>query len=1161
MSDIEQFIADSAARGIHFFVEDHALRSRAPKGAIDEAVSGFVRAHKGAIVACLEGGYMVPSDHANQRLVPRSRAGESGPLSLAQERFWFIDQLNGESPLYNMPIALRIQGRFDADIAERALQRIVERHAPLRSVYHTAEDGSGLQQPRTSSEFRLLRIDLTQWSEQDQQTRIEAVMRENASRTFDLTRDLMLRGTYLTLSPTEGILLLCVHHIAADGWSFRVMELEFVEQYHALREDRPDPLPPLRITYADYVDWQRSRLSGGSAAAELKYWQKQLADLPPVHSLPLDRPRSDSSDLLGGRLGFKLDPQVYASLKRLALSTNTTLFMILHAAFSLLLSRHSGSRDIVVGTPVLNRLDKELELLVGCFVNSLVLRVDCRPEMTLSEFLLQVKSVNLEAQMHQEITFEQIVDHLNPTRSAQYSPLFQIMFSMGMPQESAHRKMPDIALSQLEHVGTTAKFDLSLYAQESLGDLYFGVEYRSSLFDHTTIERLSDHYRCLLASIVADPAAKLSDIPMHVPGEGEDILRRFETAAEIAVEPVCIHHLIERQVSQQPDAIAIVHDGTQWTYAELNARANRLAHYLRSLGVGADHRVALMLDRSLDLATAILAVWKAGAGYVPVDSSSPQARVQAMLEDADARWVIGDASCAARFPSGPFDLLSLDSDGMRDALATMPDHDPDASAVQVTPDHLAYVIFTSGSSGRPKGVMVTHRNLAHLRVGLGTVLSRAGVPSPCCWAWNASPAFDASLQALLQWTSGSSLHLLPDGVRRDPESMRAYFATHRIEVFDATPLQMELLLDCDGEAAALPAVLIGGDAISHALWRRISQHYAGRQQRAFNVYGPTETTVDATAAEITGERPHIGRPLANVRCRVLDRSGKPQPVGVPGELHISGPGVARGYAGSASSTAERFAEIAVAGSRERAYRTGDIVRWTAEGDLEFLGRVDSQVKIRGYRIELAEIEHQLCRIEAVVSAVVLARQGSDAVLDLIGYVVPAVDIDLPGEWSNELRRALRRVLPDYMVPAHIVAIPALPLTANGKLDRQALPEPQSRTASTYQRRLPVRAMEQVVASIWEERLRQSGIGVDDNFFELGGNSILAARVVSRLAAIFHVRMPLRLFFENPTVEGVVRVFGDLGDASTLDEIAGIYLSIANMDEGEVSALLAAQEEA
>jgi amino acid adenylation domain-containing protein len=1160
---IEQFLVDSSARGIHFLVEQGVLKSRAPEGAIGDEVSRFVRANKAEIIACLEGGFVIPSLVSSQRLAPRSAAGEGGALSLAQERFWFIDQLNGESPLYNMPIALRIAGRFDADVAEQALQRIVDRHAPLRCVYRTAEDGSGLQQPRASSEFRLLRIDLSQWSEKDQQERVEAVMRESAGRSFDLSKDLMLRGTYITLSPSQGILLLCVHHIAADGWSFRVMELEFVEQYHAVRDNRPDPLPALRITYADYIDWQRARLADGSTAAELKYWQDQLADLPPVHTLPLDHPRSESADQLGGQFGFQLDPEVHAGLKRLALSTHTTLFMILHAGFSLLLSRYSGASDIVLGTPVLNRLEKELELLVGCFVNSLVLRVDCRPDMTLADFLNQVKSVNLDAQMHQEITFEQIVDHMNPTRSAQYSPLFQIMFSMGMPQETAHRKMPDLALSQLEHIGTTAKFDLSLYAQESFGDLFFGVEYRSSLFERETIERMAGHYQNLLASIVNDPSATLSDLPMHDPGEVRTLIEDFSRGPEIAIEGTCIHTLFEQQASNSPDAIAIVHDGAQRTYSELNARANRLAHHLRSLGIGPDQRIALVLDRSLDLAAAILAVWKSGAAYVPVDPSYPQARVQAMFEDADVRWVVSQASSTNQLPDIPFNLISIDSAELKDAMSAMPGENPDNALVQLTPRHLAYVIFTSGSSGRPKGVMVEHRNLLNLRVALAPILARAGVPSPCRWAWNASPAFDASLQALLQLSEGSTLHLLSDPVRQDPELMRAYLEQQNIDVFDATPLQMDLLLDCAGESGFLPSAIIGGEAIARPLWQRISRHYAGRPQSAFNVYGPTEATVDASAAEIVGERPNIGRPLANTNCHVLDRRGDLQPIGVPGELYLSGAGVARGYAGSDSLNVDRFVDTMIGGSQQRAYRSGDIVRWLSDGSLEFFGRGDTQVKIRGYRIELAEIEHQLGKLESVASAVVLSRPGPDASLELVGYVVPAIDILLASsdEWTGELRRTLRMALPDYMIPAHIIAIEAMPLTANGKLDRNALPEPDARSASMRERRPPERAIEQVIAGIWEERLRVASISVDDNFFELGGNSILAARVISRVAAVFQVRIPLRLFFENPSVEGVARILGDLEDASMLDEVAEVYLSIANLDEGEVSALLAAEEEA
>jgi amino acid adenylation domain-containing protein len=1153
--EIRDFIVEAYKGDVLLYLDEGALKTRAPSGAVTAAIGAFIKANKQGIIDCLAGGFS--PCRGRLPLVPGGEAN-SGLVSLVQDRFWFINQLNDAGTLYNMPFALRITGQFDPDIAELAMQRIVDRHAPLHCVYANDADGSVRQRRRENTQFKMLRFDLSGLTCEAQDARIRELMRDSAGKIFDLERDLMITGTHIALSPLEGILLLCAHHIAADGWSFLVIRTEFVEQYRAISNGEPDPLGALHITYADYARWQRERLQGGFADVELSYWQRQLAGLPVVHELPLDHPRSERQTHQGRQYDFRLSAALSIKLKQLARANNITLFMLLHGAFALMLSRYSNVEDIVIGTPVLNRLERELELLVGCFVNTLVLRVSCAADFTLPDFLQHVKAVNLDAQSHQEVTFDQIVDQLNPTRTTLYAPLFQIMFSMGMPQMAVRKNKLDMKLELLRHEVTTAKHDLCLYGEEIADELFFGFEYKTELFDSATIEGMADGFQALLANIVVDPDAQLSQLSLLDDAKAQQLAGWSRGSAQV-VESACVHELFERQVSIRPDAIAIVCADGQLSYAELNVRANRLAHHLRVHGVGPDVLVALCLERSLHLAVAILAVWKAGGAYVPLDPEYPQGRIHDILHDTRGAYLLSQTHLAERFADGTASLWLVDDEAFEQSLQQQCTDNIDRASLGLTTEHLAYVIFTSGSTGRPKGVMIEHRSAVNLGEGLRDKLEAIDVKGACRWAWNASPSFDASVQALLQWANGSTLHLLTDSVRLDPDEMLNYLREQRIDVLDTTPLQAEMLLNAAGLGERLPLMVIGGEAISPQLWDRIAAHYASEGRRAINVYGPTEATVDATAAWIVPGRPTIGSPLTNVRCHVLDRHGKPQPVGASGELHIGGIGVARGYVGRPELTAERFIDIELDGVLQRLYRTGDLVRWLPGGALEFIGRADGQVKIRGYRVELGEIEHRLRQLSGIGAVAVRARGEDEGPLELVAYVVPDTGSPVADDWAEPLRQSLRTSLPAYMIPTHFVAMEALPLTASGKLNVAALPAPGHKRKSICVATSPA---EVLVAGVWAEQLKLDVVGVDENFFQIGGHSILAARVISRLATIFQIRIPLRLMFEHPSVRELVACLGELADsfdAQVLDEIAETYLTISSLDDEQVEAMLAARK--
>ncbi|HEV3051885.1 MAG TPA: amino acid adenylation domain-containing protein, partial [Longimicrobium sp.] len=1024
------------------------------------------------------------------------------PLSFAQERLWFIDRMEPGSAVYNIPMAWRLGGELDVAALERALGEIVRRHESLRTVF-TEVDGSPVQVIAPFGGFSLPVEDLSQLDDADREAAVRRRVGDEARRAFDLSAGPLFRAALLRLGEEDHVLLLSMHHVVSDGWSMGVLFRELSALYEAFREGRESPLPELPVQYADYAVWQREQLAGEVLDRQLAYWRDRLAGAPELLELPTDRPRPAVQTYRGASERIELPAELLERLQALGRSEGATLYMTLLGAFQVLLSKYSGSEDVVVGSPIAGRTRKEVEELIGFFVNTLVLRTDLSGDPSFREVLGRVREATLGAYEHQEVPFEKLVAELQPERSLSHSPLFQMLFTL---QEAGGGggALPGLEVSGAGAAMEIAKFDLSLDLTATLQGLRGGLNYSTDLFDRSTVRRMLGHLARVLEQVAADADLRLSQ--MELLGEGERALVLEEwnrTAAEVPADR-CIHEMFEAQAAHTPDAVAVEFEGETLSYAALNARANRLAHHLRALGVGPDARVGICVERGPEMIASLLAILTAGGGYVPLDPAYPADRLRYMLDDSAPTALITQSSLAGTFAG--LDVPVVELDAAAPAWDAYPASDLDQVAVR--PDHLAYIIYTSGSTGRPKGVMVAHRSLVNhtawqaAEFGIGardTVLQRTSI------------SFDASVWEL--WTTlatGARMLLLSSDAAKDPEAIGRAVEEGGVTIAQFVPTLLQAVLGALPAGASLPCrtLFCGGEPLSAAL---VEEARAAGAGEVVNLYGPTEATIDSTAhvCGLDGHAPAIGRPIANARIYVLDASGAPAPVGVAGELYVGGAGVARGYLGRPRLTAERFVPDPFPVERgARLYRTGDLGRWRADGTLEFLGRTDFQVKVRGFRIELGEIEAALREHEGVRECAVLVREDAGE-KRVVAYVVGDVETDA-------LRAHVRRSLPEYMVPAAFVPLERLPLTPNGKLDRKALPAPElAADADRYV--APRTPVEEVLAGIWAEVLRLERVGVEESFFDLGGHSLLATRVVSRIRELFGVEMPLRALFEGPTV--------------------------------------------
>jgi amino acid adenylation domain-containing protein len=1043
--------------------------------------------------------------------VPR---GDDLPLSFAQQRLWFLDQLQPNSPFYNIPESVRLVGPLDVNALERSLNAVVIRHESLRTTFHFVDD-QPVQRIATDLFIPLAIQDLSDLPSGQQETAVKRLAYEEAQRPFDLSSGPLLRAGLLRLGKEEHVILVTVHHIISDNWSSNILISEIATYYDAIQKGETPRLPALALQYVDYAHWQRNWLQGEVLARELSYWKEQLAGAPPLLELPTDRPRPAVQSFAGDYTAFHLSEDLGPALQGLCAQEGATLFMVMLAAFQVLLHRYSGQDDISIGTPIANRNYAETESIIGFFVNTLVLRSDLSGSPTFRELLRQVRETALDAYAHQDIPFEMVVEAVRPERNLSQSPLFQVMFSMqnvsAQPQvASALRMIPVDA-----HSGA-AKFDLTLFIQDQDGRLSGALEFNTDLFDHTTIERMLTHFERLLTAIVANPDQSISALPLLGEDERRQIVLEWNQNVAEFPDQLSVQQLFEAQVQRTPEAVAVAFGDETMTYAELNARANQLAHYLRELGVGPDVLVGISAERKPEVVVGLLGILKAGGAYLPIDPTYPQERIQFMVEDSGIEVLLTRSEGGGRRGA----TISLDAEWPE--IAKRPDTNP---AVELSPDHLAYVIYTSGSTGRPKGTMVHHRGVVnYLRWCQQAYPLSAGQGSPV----HSSISFDLTVTSLFSpLVSGGKVQLVPEdkGIEGLGDVLLAKGDFSLVKI---TPAHLQLLSQQTPPALApglTHAFIIGGEnlLVEHIdFWREHAPATA-----LVNEYGPTETVVGCCVYQVPPDAQFhdsipIGRPIINTQLYILDEHLRPVPVGVVGELYIGGSGVARGYHQRPALTAARFIPNPFASPGEtargygaRLYKTGDLVRYRPDGNIEFLGRTDHQVKIRGYRIELGEVEAILSQHPAVGEVAALALAGPSGANRLLVYYVlnPGERADAP-----ELQEFIRMHAPGYMVPSAFILLEAMPLDEHGKIKRKALPKfEQTRDGLDTPYIEPRTDLERFLVEQWQEVLGVERVGIRDNFFDLGGHSLVVVHAVNRVQEKLGVKVEVSSIFFAPTI--------------------------------------------
>ncbi|AWV08513.1 non-ribosomal peptide synthetase [Marilutibacter maris] len=1110
--DLAALLRELGQRQVTLSVENGRLCSNAPRGAITPELADAIRSHKEALVAVLERGRGAIAPASIQ---PAPEASWY-PLSFAQRRLWFVDTLGGGSPQYNLPGALRLRGRLDEAALQRALEALLERHAVLRTVY-AEHDGEPVQQVLPASSLTIDRHDLGGLDEAARSIALDALLRAQAGAVFDLSRDVLLRVALARMGEDDHVLVFATHHIAGDGWSMGLLVQDMAALYAAFVDGRDNPLPAPALAYADYACWQQQRLADGSLDAALKFWCDGLRDAPALLELPGDRPRPARASHRGASVPLRLAPEQARALREWASSHGATLFMALMAGWSTLLSRLGGQDEVVVGTPVANRQRRETEALVGFFVNTLALRVNPAAADSVAGLIAQVRDATLRGYDHQDVPFEHVVEELRPVRDLGHHPVFQTMLSLDNTPGGAGFALPGLDVQALPMPHQSAHCDLTAtFVENADGSLGGVIEYATDLFDASTVQRWAGYLQRLLRALPGADAQPLAALPMLPDSEREQLEHGFNATARPYPADSTIAREFAACAARRGDAIALCDADTALSYAELDARANRIAHGLRAHGVDREHRVALIATRSLDLVVATLGVLKAGAAYVPLDPEQPAGRLAELVADSGARVVLSDRD----LDGAVFDaVLPL----APSAWGAYPDTDP---AVDGDAGDLAYVMYTSGSTGTPKGVMVEQRSVLRLAVNGGFApLGEHDVVAHC-----ANPAFDASTWEL--WApllNGARVAVIDPPTVLDPAALSAALEKAGVTAMWLTVGLFNAYVDAlEAAFGRLDQLLIGGDALDvRTVGRLLSR--PRRPRRLINGYGPTETTTFAATHEIdltdvAGRSIPIGRPIGNTTIRIVDGQGRAVPVGVVGELYIGGAGVARGYLNQAGLSAEKFVADPLGGPG-RYYRTGDLGRWRADGTIEFAGRNDGQVKLRGFRIELGEIEAALQRLPGVREAAVTVREGEGG-RRLVGYLVGAEG------GVSQWRQALSSQLPEYMLPSALVSLEALPLTANGKLDRRALPEPDASSLAVRGYEAPRDETERALASIWGAILRVERVGIHDNFFELGGHSLLAARLAARVAAELQRQVPVSAVFEHPTPARLAAFLATAARAST-----------------------------
>ena len=1049
------------------------------------------------------------------------------PLSFAQQRLWFLYQMEPDNSFYNIPIAVRLKGPLDVPVLEQTFNEMLRRHESLRTGFASA-NGQPVQVIAPELQLRLRAEDLTHLSLAEQESEVQRASAAQAAAPFNLQDAPLLRISLLRLAPEEHVVLITMHHIISDGWSMDVLVREVGALYQAYLRGESSPLAELDIQYADYAAWQREWLSGEALEQQLAYWTKQLAGAPTVLELPTDKVRPAMQSYRGATQALSYSRELTTKLQALSRREAVTLYMTMLAAFEALLYRYSGQTQMLVGMPIAHRTRVEVEKLIGFFVNTLVVRGEVRADQKFLELLKEVREVVLGAYTNQDVPFEKVVEALNPERDLSRSPLFQVVLSWQNAPNS-RLELENIELSAVEVEYRAVRYDIELVLWEANGQIVGNIEYNTDLYEAETIRRMGQHLQMLLESIVADPERRISDLTILEESESEQLLVKWNETQTSYPQELCIHQLFEAQVERTPDALAVVCvGGRRLTYSELNGRANQLAHHLKSLGVGPDTIVGLCMEPSLEMLAAMLGILKAGGAYLPIDPSLPQERVSYFLEDAQAQLLLTTGELAENFSQQRVSLLRLDS-----KIETIDNQSRENPVGGLTPDNLAYVIYTSGSTGKPKGVLLPHRGLVNHSAYF---VNRYGLQPQDRVLQFASLSFDVAAEEIFPTLlSGAAVVLWPDRRSSSFDALLELIEDESLSVLNLPAAYWhEWVSELDRTREQVPEslrlLIVGSDRVLPerlAQWRQLVWH----DVQWLNAYGLTETTITTTlydppsrSDDFHGLALPIGQPIANTQIYLLDANLNPVPLGIPGELYIGGDGLARGYLNQSERTAERFIPdpfASLAGAR--LYRTGDLARYLPDGNIEILGRADQQVKIRGFRIELGEIESVLARCPGVQECVVIAREDEPGEKQLAGYIVagPEATLDI-----GALRSYLREHLPEYMVPSRLQQLEQMPLTANGKIDRRALPASDDAARQDMNCSGSLTSWtptQEMLAGIWCEVLGLKQVNLSDNFFDLGGHSLLATQASSRVQEAFAVEFQLQHFFETPVLRDMAEV--------------------------------------
>ncbi len=1116
MKSIDEFLSDLYRLDIKLWVEgaetnnntEKRLRFSAPEDVITDHLVEELKQRKSEIISFIS--QVQQSVQRPPKAIQTVTRPQNLPLSFAQQRLWFLEQLQPDTTTYIIPSAVRLTGELNLNIFEKSLNEIIRRHEILRTNF-IIQEGQPVQIISANSTLKIDKIDLQHLDKAEQDIAIIQDLK-NAQNPFNLAQDLLLRVHLFQLKPSEFVVLLTLHHIISDGWSMEIFIRELISIYTAFCNHKPSPLPELPLQYADFAIWQRQWLQGEVLDKQLSYWKQQLQGILPILQLPSDFPRSRLQSFQGDSQTFKISPHLTQQIKAFSQTEGVTLFILLLTVFKVLLHRYTGLEDIIVGSPVANRNRKEIEGLIGFFVNTLVLRSSLTGNPSFREFLQRVKQITWEAYDHQDLPFEKLVEHLHPERDLSYNPLFQVKFRLeNAPQNEF--KLPGLSLTPFKQTNPTAKLDLSLDIYETSSELVGGFEYNRDLFKAETISRLINHFNILLEAALKNPDTKISELTLLTPSEQHQILKTWNQTQKDYTENVCFHHLFEQQVNQIPDAVALIFQDQQLTYQELNQRSNQLAHYLIQKGVKPEVKVGICIERSFEMIIALLGVFKAGGAYLPLDANYPEERLSYMVEDSQISVLLTQSHLSISQTSS-LDVICLDKNW--DTISKQPAENPQIS---VSPDNLAYLIYTSGSTGKPKGVLIQHSGLVHLTEDKIRVCQ---VNTNSCVLQFFSFSFDASIpEIIMALASGGKLCLASVETLLPGQDLLTLLREKNITHITITPSALTAIPVED--LPALEMVLVGGEAPSVELINHWSKN-----RRFINAYGPTEITVNASMIECGNgysNQPTI-RPSTNKQLYILDTHLQPVPVGVLGELYIAGVGLARGYLNQPEKTAQTFIPNPFYSPSEfnntsnRLYKTGDLACYLPDGSIKLFGRIDHQVKIRGFRIEPGEIEVLLNQHPQVRNSVVIVQEKLGKDKRLVAYYVVKSGVRLT---SKELRNFLKEKLPEYMIPSLLIELETIPLTPNGKIDHQALSNLYQEPLTSEEFVPPRNPTEEILTKIFAKVLDLEKVGIYDDFFELGGHSLLATQLVTQLLPQFPVNLTVIDLFEASNVASLAEL--------------------------------------